>query len=81
MTDFYGTIIPEENKEADAGLTRRQREEKYKNKFVPLWNQEVRDEQTGKKLLRGAFKGGAHWTVGYEGTAGSKEGNVCSFLL
>jgi hypothetical protein len=36
-----GTPIPEEDKEADQWLTRKQKEEKYKNKFVPLWQQEV----------------------------------------
>lgn len=39
--DFLGTPIPQEDKEADQWLTRKQKEEKYKNKFVPLWQQEV----------------------------------------
>lgn len=38
---MLGTPLPEEDAEADAFLTRKQREEKYKNKFVPVWQQEV----------------------------------------
>lgn len=69
-----GTPIPQENKEADQWLTRKQKEEKYKNKFVPLWNQEARDEESGRRIFRGAFKGGAIWSVGYNGTVGSQQG-------
>ncbi|KXJ96747.1 DUF1604 domain protein [Microdochium bolleyi] len=39
--------------------------------FVPVWKQEVRDEQ-GRKRLHGAFTGG--WSAGYFNTVGSKEG-------
>ncbi|KAL7750811.1 hypothetical protein RI367_003768 [Sorochytrium milnesiophthora] len=39
--------------------------------FVPVWKQEVRDEQ-GRKRLHGAFKGG--FSAGYFNTVGSKEG-------
>lgn len=39
--------------------------------YVPVWNQEVRDER-GRKRLHGAFTGG--WSAGYFNTVGSKEG-------
>ena len=39
--------------------------------YVPLWNQEVRDER-GRKRLHGAFTGG--FSAGYFNTVGSKEG-------
>ncbi|KAJ1338367.1 G patch domain-containing protein 1 [Microdochium nivale] len=39
--------------------------------YVPVWKQEVRDEQ-GRKRLHGAFTGG--WSAGYFNTVGSKEG-------
>lgn len=71
---LIGTPMPREDKEADQFLTRKQREEKYQDKFVPLWKQEVRDKETGKKILRGAFNGGWLSSVGYHGTVGSKEG-------
>jgi hypothetical protein len=51
--------------DSDLNLTRKQREEKNKHKYVPEHLQEVRDDETGKKILRGAFQGGAIWTVGY----------------
>ncbi|KAH8833057.1 hypothetical protein DL96DRAFT_1677302 [Flagelloscypha sp. PMI_526] len=41
------------------------------NEFVPLWKQEVRDEQ-GRRRLHGAFTGG--FSAGYFNTVGSKEG-------
>ncbi|PVG04697.1 DUF1604-domain-containing protein [Serendipita vermifera] len=44
---------------------------KDKNEFVPLWKQEVRDEQ-GRRRLHGAFTGG--FSAGYFNTVGSKEG-------
>ncbi|CAG8761067.1 11679_t:CDS:2, partial [Acaulospora colombiana] len=43
---------------------------KDKNEFVPLWKQEVRDEQ-GRRRLHGAFTGG--FSAGYFNTVGSKE--------
>lgn len=39
--------------------------------YVPVWQQEVRDEH-GRKRLHGAFTGG--WSAGYFNTVGSKEG-------
>ncbi|KAH7040295.1 uncharacterized protein B0I36DRAFT_232934 [Microdochium trichocladiopsis] len=39
--------------------------------YVPVWKQEVRDDQ-GRKRLHGAFTGG--WSAGYFNTVGSKEG-------
>jgi hypothetical protein len=71
---MVGSHIPKQNKEADAHLTRKQREEKNKQKYVPEHLQEVRDDETGKRIMRGAFQGGAIWTVGFHGTVGSKEG-------
>lgn len=83
---MVGSHIPKQSKEADALLTRKQREEKNKHKYVPEHLQEVsvlfarhshdqvRDEETGKRIMRGAFQGGAIWTVGYHGTVGSKGG-------
>ncbi|KIM22837.1 hypothetical protein M408DRAFT_28381 [Serendipita vermifera MAFF 305830] len=44
---------------------------KDNNEFVPLWKQEVRDEQ-GRRRLHGAFTGG--FSAGYFNTVGSKEG-------
>ncbi|KAG8683094.1 hypothetical protein FRC09_016297, partial [Ceratobasidium sp. 395] len=41
------------------------------NEFVPVWKQEVRDEQ-GRRRLHGAFTGG--FSAGYFNTVGSKEG-------
>ncbi|KAF8316649.1 hypothetical protein DL93DRAFT_2056211 [Clavulina sp. PMI_390] len=41
------------------------------NEFVPLWKQDVRDEQ-GRRRLHGAFTGG--FSAGYFNTVGSKEG-------
>ncbi|MBW0481190.1 hypothetical protein O181_020905 [Austropuccinia psidii MF-1] len=42
-----------------------------KNEFVPIWKQEVKDEQ-GRRRLHGAFTGG--FSAGYFNTVGSKEG-------
>ncbi|CAH7667314.1 hypothetical protein PPACK8108_LOCUS1728 [Phakopsora pachyrhizi] len=42
-----------------------------KNEFLPLWQQEVRDEK-GRRRLHGAFTGG--FSAGYFNTVGSKEG-------
>ncbi|KAG0145667.1 hypothetical protein CROQUDRAFT_658316 [Cronartium quercuum f. sp. fusiforme G11] len=42
-----------------------------KNEFVPVWQQEVKDEQ-GRRRLHGAFTGG--FSAGYFNTVGSKEG-------
>lgn len=44
---------------------------KDKNEFVPVWQQEVRDEK-GRRRLHGAFTGG--FSAGYFNTVGSKEG-------
>ncbi|CAH1764197.1 8130_t:CDS:10 [Entrophospora sp. SA101] len=55
----YGTELPDISSEQDNG------------KFVPVWKQEVRDEN-GIRRLHGAFKGG--WSAGYYNTVGSKEG-------
>ncbi|KDN43252.1 hypothetical protein RSAG8_06219, partial [Rhizoctonia solani AG-8 WAC10335] len=41
------------------------------NEFVPVWQQEVRDEK-GRRRLHGAFTGG--FSAGYFNTVGSKEG-------
>ncbi|GHJ89805.1 hypothetical protein NliqN6_6207 [Naganishia liquefaciens] len=41
------------------------------NEFVPIWKQEVRDEQ-GRRRFHGAFTGG--FSAGYYNTVGSKEG-------
>eukprot|EP01130_Rhizamoeba_saxonica_P004797 TRINITY_DN1950_c0_g1_i1.p1 TRINITY_DN1950_c0_g1~~TRINITY_DN1950_c0_g1_i1.p1 ORF type:complete len:748 (+),score=217.65 TRINITY_DN1950_c0_g1_i1:19-2262(+) len=67
----YGTSIKEENEKADMWLTRKQKEEKYKNKFVPEWQQKVRDKE-GRVRFHGAFTGG--WSAGHYNTVGSKEG-------
>ncbi|KAI5293598.1 hypothetical protein KEM52_005392 [Ascosphaera acerosa] len=57
---LYGTPLPAYDRDArDDGS------------YVPLWKQEVRDEQ-GRKRLHGAFTGG--WSAGYFNTVGSKEG-------
>lgn len=44
---------------------------KDKNEFVPLWQQEVRDDQ-GRRRFHGAFTGG--FSAGYYNSVGSKEG-------
>ncbi|KEI41231.1 uncharacterized protein L969DRAFT_293484 [Mixia osmundae IAM 14324] len=44
---------------------------KDKNEYVPVWQQEVRDEK-GRRRLHGAFTGG--FSAGYFNTVGSKEG-------
>ncbi|KAK9894119.1 hypothetical protein P389DRAFT_103559 [Cystobasidium minutum MCA 4210] len=44
---------------------------KDQGEYVPIWQQEVRDEQ-GRRRLHGAFTGG--FSAGYYNTAGSKEG-------
>ncbi|KAJ1570124.1 hypothetical protein HK096_008495 [Nowakowskiella sp. JEL0078] len=44
---------------------------KERNKFLPVWKQEVRDEK-GRKRLHGAFTGG--FSAGFFNTVGSKEG-------
>ncbi|KAH9812604.1 hypothetical protein DFH28DRAFT_931022 [Melampsora americana] len=44
-----------------------------KNEFVPIWQQEVKDEK-GRRRLHGAFTGG--FSAGYFNTVGSKEGWV-----
>ncbi|KAJ3129146.1 hypothetical protein HK098_002387 [Nowakowskiella sp. JEL0407] len=54
---------------------------KERNKFLPLWKQEVRDEK-GRKRLHGAFTGG--FSAGYFNTVGSKEGylrSICKFKI
>nr|CAG8481626.1 2015_t:CDS:10 [Entrophospora candida] len=51
----YGTELPDISSEQDNG------------KFVPVWKQEVRDEN-GIRRLHGAFKGG--WSAGYYNTVG-----------
>lgn len=48
---------------------------KDSNEFVPVWEQQVTDEQ-GRRRFHGAFTGG--FSAGYFNTAGSKEGD--SFL-
>ncbi|KZT43136.1 hypothetical protein SISSUDRAFT_1112218 [Sistotremastrum suecicum HHB10207 ss-3] len=56
---LIGTPLPPLEKSKDTG------------EFVPLWKQEVRDEQ-GRRRLHGAFTGG--FSAGYFNTVGSKEG-------
>ncbi|TFK71426.1 hypothetical protein BDN72DRAFT_837646 [Pluteus cervinus] len=56
---FIGTPLPPLEKSRDTG------------EFVPLWKQEVRDEQ-GRRRLHGAFTGG--FSAGYFNSVGSKEG-------
>ncbi|OQE13041.1 hypothetical protein PENFLA_c056G04288 [Penicillium flavigenum] len=57
---FYGTPLPPLDEDVrDDGS------------FVPIWKQEVRDEQ-GSKRLHGAFTGG--FSAGYFNSVGSKEG-------
>ena len=57
---FYGTPLPALDPEVrDDGS------------YVPVWKQEVTDEQ-GRKRLHGAFTGG--FSAGYFNTVGSKEG-------
>ncbi|CAG8908347.1 unnamed protein product [Penicillium egyptiacum] len=57
---FYGTPLPP--------LDEAVRDD---GSFVPIWKQEVRDEQ-GRKRLHGAFTGG--FSAGYFNSVGSKEG-------
>ena len=57
---LYGTALPEYDPAA--------RED---GSYVPVWKQEVTDDQ-GRKRLHGAFTGG--WSAGYFNTVGSKEG-------
>ncbi|TKA25697.1 hypothetical protein B0A50_05792 [Salinomyces thailandicus] len=57
---LYGTPLPAYDPEA-----------KDDGSFVPVWKQEVTDEQ-GRKRLHGAFTGG--FSAGYFNTVGSKEG-------
>ncbi|KAJ7708879.1 hypothetical protein B0H17DRAFT_1031153 [Mycena rosella] len=56
---LIGTPLPPLEKSKDNG------------EFVPLWKQDVRDEQ-GRRRLHGAFTGG--FSAGYFNTVGSKEG-------
>ncbi|KAL9050315.1 MAG: hypothetical protein Q9162_006703 [Coniocarpon cinnabarinum] len=57
---FYGTPLPPLDPEVrDDGS------------YVPIWQQEVRDDR-GRKRLHGAFTGG--FSAGYFNTVGSKEG-------
>ncbi|KAJ6485636.1 hypothetical protein C8R45DRAFT_1062616 [Mycena sanguinolenta] len=56
---LIGTPLPPLEKSRDTG------------EFVPLWKQDVRDEQ-GRRRLHGAFTGG--FSAGYYNTVGSKEG-------
>ncbi|KAF5362261.1 hypothetical protein D9756_002204 [Leucocoprinus leucothites] len=56
---LIGTPLPPLEKSKDLG------------EFVPLWKQEVRDEQ-GRRRLHGAFTGG--FSAGYFNSVGSKEG-------
>ncbi|KAJ7881164.1 hypothetical protein B0H13DRAFT_2049820 [Mycena leptocephala] len=56
---LIGTPLPPLEKSKDTG------------EFVPLWKQDVRDEQ-GRRRLHGAFTGG--FSAGYFNTVGSKEG-------
>lgn len=62
----YGTALPSLADKKDS------------NAFVPLWEQEVRDEQ-GRKRLHGAFTGG--WSAGHFNTVGSKEGKYIVILF
>ncbi|EGX95695.1 G-patch domain protein, putative [Cordyceps militaris CM01] len=55
----FGTPLPDEIEARDDGS------------YLPLWKQDVRDEQ-GRKRLHGAFTGG--FSAGYFNTVGSKEG-------
>ncbi|KAI0322782.1 hypothetical protein OF83DRAFT_1048649 [Amylostereum chailletii] len=56
---LIGTPLPPLEKSKDTG------------EYVPLWKQDVRDEQ-GRRRLHGAFTGG--FSAGYFNTVGSKEG-------
>ncbi|KAI0050988.1 hypothetical protein FA95DRAFT_1631093 [Auriscalpium vulgare] len=56
---LVGTPLPPLEKSKDTG------------EFVPLWKQDVRDEQ-GRRRLHGAFTGG--FSAGYFNSVGSKEG-------
>ncbi|KAI5122486.1 hypothetical protein M0805_001395 [Coniferiporia weirii] len=56
---LIGTPLPPLEKSRDTG------------EFVPLWQQDVRDEK-GRRRLHGAFTGG--FSAGYFNTVGSKEG-------
>ncbi|KAJ7027942.1 hypothetical protein C8F04DRAFT_1115872 [Mycena alexandri] len=56
---LIGTPLPPLEKSKDNG------------EFVPLWKQDVRDEQ-GRRRLHGAFTGG--FSAGYFNSVGSKEG-------
>lgn len=49
-----------------------------RDKFVPAWKQEARDEQ-GRKRFHGAFTGG--FTAGYHNTVGSREGWIPSQFI
>lgn len=44
------------------------------NEYVPVWKQEVRDDQ-GRRRFHGAFTGG--FSAGYYNSVGSKEGECC----
>jgi len=72
--DLTITVIgtPFEPEEDESKLTRREREERAREKYTPLWKQEFKDERGRKVMPHGAFKGG--WVAGYNNTVGSAEG-------
>lgn len=61
-----GTPLPSLSATTSSGAPKRDA-----NEFLPVWQQEVRDEQ-GRRRLHGAFTGG--FSAGYFNTVGSKEG-------
>jgi G patch domain-containing protein 1 len=61
-----------ETEEETAKMTRRQREEVNKDKYVPIYKQELKDEKGRKVLPQGAFKGGR--VAGFNNTVGSAQG-------
>jgi G patch domain-containing protein 1 len=66
---FFGTPLPEAE---DLRPRQRQAAEKAGQlKTLPVWKQEVTDEE-GRKRFHGAFTGG--FSAGFYNTVGSKEG-------
>eukprot|EP01129_Flabellula_baltica_P015798 TRINITY_DN8175_c0_g1_i1.p1 TRINITY_DN8175_c0_g1~~TRINITY_DN8175_c0_g1_i1.p1 ORF type:complete len:747 (+),score=177.35 TRINITY_DN8175_c0_g1_i1:52-2292(+) len=67
----YGSAIQFEDEKKDLWLTRKEKEEKYKNQYKPQHLQEVRDDK-GRRRFHGAFTGG--FSAGHFNTVGSEEG-------
>ncbi|XP_042472781.1 G patch domain-containing protein TGH homolog isoform X2 [Zingiber officinale] len=66
---FYGTPI--EREEDTSARKRKAIADAGQLRSLPLWKQEVRDEE-GRRRFHGAFTGG--YSAGYYNTVGSKEG-------